>query len=109
MTLKTGFRIAPRIDDGIARAAALVMNAARSMAGFASHFLGVRAFSHQTRVVGRMEILRDILMALFAGFAANKGGAFDVRRDYDGSLHGRTGDHRYSGGEPEQTEQYGHW
>jgi hypothetical protein len=105
MTLEASFRVPLWIEDCVARAAAFVVNAARPVAGFATHLLRVRALRHQARVIGSVEILGDVLVALFAGFAADERGAFDVRRDHDRSLDCCARDHRDRGRQAKQRRE----
>ena len=97
MALEARFRVALRINDRIARSTAFVVDAPGPVARFTSHFLRVRPFGHQTRMVGGVEIFGDILVTLLAGLAADECRAFDVRWDNDGPLHRCARNHRHSG------------
>ena len=63
VTLETGLRIFPRIDDRVRRAATLDVQASRPMARLASHVLGVFSFGHQSRVRRGAKVAHDFFMA----------------------------------------------
>ena len=63
MALETGLRGFLRIDNIAGAAAGFLVFAARSVAGFATHVLGVGAFSLQFRMVRRAKIAGHFLMA----------------------------------------------
>ena len=63
VTLETGFRDLPRIDDRVRRAAALDVQTARSVTRFAAHVLRVLSVRLQSRVRRGAEIARDLFVA----------------------------------------------
>ena len=90
MALETTLRGLARIDDRVARTARLIVQAARSMTGFAAHFGGVAAFRFEPRMGGGPESLRDVLVALGASLGSDKSGARNLRRRDQGAIHRRT-------------------
>ena len=104
VTLEASFRIAPRIDDRVARAAAFIMHAAGAVARFTTHLLRIGSFGQQPRVIRGVKILGDILMALLTRLTANKGRSLDMRRNNDRPLHGRAGNHHDSRGDSEHAD-----
>ena len=97
VTLKAGFRIAPRINDGARLPAGLVVDAARAMAGFAAHLAGIFAFGQQSRVVRRVEFFGNFLMALHAAFRADECGPGNLWRGNDRVGKGAAGNDQHGG------------
>lgn len=79
MTLETSLGISTRIDNRVRQAARLIVDAAGSMAGFASNILRVISARHQPGVIGSFEFLEYFLMALLAALGADECGARDLR------------------------------
>ena len=63
VTLETGLRIFPRIDDRVRRATALDVQTARPVARLAAHVLCVLSFRLQSRVRRCSEITHDLFVA----------------------------------------------
>ena len=66
VTLETGLRIFPRIDDRVRRATALHVQTARPVARLAAHVLCVFSFCLQSRVRRGTEITQDLFVACLA-------------------------------------------
>ncbi|MGA7274432.1 MAG: hypothetical protein WBX14_06260, partial [Candidatus Udaeobacter sp.] len=63
VTLETGLRIFPRVDDRVRRATALDMQAARSVARLAAHVLCVLSLRLQSRVSRGAKVAHDFFVA----------------------------------------------
>ena len=63
VTLKTGLRIFPRIDDRVRRATALDVQTARPVARLTAHVLCVLSFRLQSRVRRCFEVAHDLFVA----------------------------------------------
>ena len=83
VTLKAHFRRSSGIDDGMMRAAGLTMQAGRPMTGFAADLARVRARRLQSGVRGRLEVARNLGMALFTTLGASKSRARNLWRNHD--------------------------
>lgn len=66
VTLETGLRIFPRIDDRVRRATALDVQTARAVARLAAHVLCVLSFRLQSCMRGRFKVAHDFFVAGFA-------------------------------------------
>jgi hypothetical protein len=86
VTLEAGLRRSARIDDGARSASAGNVQAARTMAGFTSHVLGVIAGCFQSRVRRGAKIARDVFVAGLACFRPNKLRARNARRRENGAV-----------------------
>src|SRR5678816_3369102 len=72
MTFEANLRRFSGIDDRVSGSAALVVNTAGPMAGFAANIFRVGSFSLQTSVRGRVKISHDVAMTFFAALGASK-------------------------------------
>ena len=97
MALKTGLRRFARVDDGVARATRLIVQAARPVAGLAARVLGVVARRLQSSVCGGLENLDDLLVTLRAGLRPDEFGAGNVRRRQHRAVDRGAGDGGYRG------------
>ena len=79
-------RIPVRINDRVARAAGLIVQAAGTMAAFASYILGVGTVRHQSRVRGAGEVFVHFPVALGAGFRSYKFRAGNIRGHEHGAV-----------------------
>ena len=91
VTLETGFRIFVRIDDvrlagGIASAACLHMEAARTMTTFAADRFGIFAFRHQACMRGRAEIAHNLFVTGLALLHPDVFRAGNARGRHDGAF-----------------------
>jgi len=80
VTLETGLRIFPRIDDRVRRATALDVQTARPVARLAAHVLCVLSFCHQPGVRCCSKITHNFFVAGPALLRADKLRARDARR-----------------------------
>ena len=107
MALKAGFRRFARVDDGVARPARLIVNAAGTVAGLATRVLGVVSRRLQPHVRGGFEIARNRFVALRTGLRTDELGAGDVRRRHDSAVDRGAGDShcrcRHNGGNRHQS------
>lgn len=85
VTLQTGFRFFPGINDQVGCAATLRMKTARAMARFAAGVLGVCSCRLDPRMGGGAEIANDLLVAIGAFVSPNELRARHRRRSYDGA------------------------
>ena len=92
MALEAGFGRFARVDDGVARAARLIVNAAGTVARLAPDVLGVVARRLESRVGGGLEIPDDLIVALGAGLRPHEFGARYIRRRQHGSVDRGAGD-----------------
>ena len=67
MALKTGLRRFARVDNGVARAARLIVKAPGTVAGFAARIFGVVSRRLQSRVGGRSKIAINRFVTLRTG------------------------------------------
>lgn len=93
MALKTGFRRLARINNvdlrhGIPPATGLDVLAARTMAGLATHSLGILAFGHQAGMSRRFEVFHSFLVARGARLGADKRRAGNLRRRHGQPIDG---------------------
>jgi hypothetical protein len=79
MTSETNFGRFLWINDSAPRAAGLIMDAARSMARFATDLERIGTFGLQARVCGCREISGNIAVAFLTTFRANECGVWDLR------------------------------
>src|SRR5436190_22288734 len=86
MALKAGLRRFTRVDDGVARAARLIVKTARTVAGLAARVLGVVSRRLQSRVGGRSKIAVYGFVALRTGLRTDEFGAGNVRRRHHGAV-----------------------
>jgi len=94
VTGKTDLRRFARIDDGVARAAGLIVNTAGTVAGFTAHIESVGAFRHQLGVRSGRKVPANIFVALGARMRSDKLSARYLRRSYNGACDRRTGKER---------------
>lgn len=78
--------ISVRIDDRVTRTAGLIVQAAGTMAAFASDVLGVGTVRHQPRVRGAGEVFVHFPVALGAGFRSYKFRAGNIRGHKHGAV-----------------------
>jgi hypothetical protein len=97
VTGKAGLRRFARIDDGIARATGLIVNAAGTVARFTAHVEGVGAFSHQFCVGGGGKVSTDIFVALGARVRSDELSSGNFGRSNDGAGYCCAGEQRDSG------------
>jgi hypothetical protein len=79
MALKAGLRRSAGVYDRAMRAAGLIVQACRPVAGFAAYIFGMVARSLHARVSSSRKPLGDLLMALGAGFRTHEGSAGNCR------------------------------
>ena len=79
VALKAGFRRFVWIDDRVARAAGLVMDASGTVAGLAPDVFGIIAWRFQPCVARGLKIAGDVCMTFLAAFRARKGGSGYLR------------------------------
>ena len=111
VTGKADLRRFAGVDDGVPRAAALIMNAARAVAGFAAHVEGVCAFGHQLGMRGSWEVAIDVFVTLGARMRPDKLSAGNFRWCYHRARHrcarkehdGGNGRKSYGNSVPNQT------
>ena len=96
-----------RIDDGMARAAGLVVDAAGAVTGFAAHVHRVWTAHLEFGVSRSRKIARDVFVTFRARLRAYELGALNLWWRHDGAGDGRAGDENYGdkagtdqGGEP---------
>jgi hypothetical protein len=105
MTVETNFGRFPGINDGVAGAARLVMDAARSMARFTADLQRIGTLGLQARVCGCREIAGNIAVAFLTALGANERGVWDCRgRDYD-PVNGCAGDEQNGDGQRDKEDQ----
>ena len=81
-----------RIDDGVARAAGLCVQASRAVAAFATDVLRVRPVRHKSGVAGGGKVFIDLCMTFRAALRTNKLRAGNIRRSDHESIHCHAGD-----------------
>ena len=86
MAGEANFRITVRVDDGVARAAGLIVQAAGAMAAFASDVFRVGAVRHHPRMGGAREMFVHFRVALGAGFRSYKFRAGNIRWHKHGAV-----------------------
>ena len=91
VTLEAGFRRFARIDNGVMRAAGLIVNASGAVARLAPDVFGVVARRLQSRVCGGFEIAGNVFMALRARVRADECRSRDARWRHDRAMHRGTG------------------
>jgi len=96
VTLEAGFRILAWIDDQSDIAAGTDMQAAGTMAGFASGIFCVFAAGLQAGVVCSLEITGDHIMAIGTGLGADKSSPRNVWRGHNGLRQSFAGNQSYS-------------
>ena len=94
VTLETGLRRSARINDGVARATGLIVQAAGAVAGLAADVLGVVSGRLQPGVSGGLEIARDGLVALRTGLRTDEFSPGNARRRHHGPGNRGAGDRR---------------
>ena len=92
MTLETGLRGPPGIDDGADLPEGCQMHAARTVAALTPDELGGIALVLEKRVGRRVKKLSLIGMAGGAGARSDKHGSGDLRRSHHGTAGGGAGD-----------------
>lgn len=80
VTLETGLRIFPRIDDRVRRATALHVQTARAVAPLAAHVLCVLSFRLESRVRRCAEVANNFFVASLTLFRADELRAWDAGR-----------------------------
>ncbi len=80
VTLETGLRVFPRVDDRVRRATALHVQTARPVARLAAHVLCVLSLCLQSRVRRCSEITHDLFVAGLTLFRADELRAGNARR-----------------------------
>jgi len=80
VALETGLWRFVRVDDGVGRAAAGDVLAARPVARFAPDVLCILAVGHEARVIGRFKVLGDRFMAIRASLGPDESRPRDGRR-----------------------------
>ena len=97
VALKTRLRRFARVNNCAMRAARLVVNARRTVTGFAADVFGVVARGLQPRMGRSRETSCDVFMALSAGFRSREGSTGDLRRGHGRPVNCRAGNDEKGG------------